>query len=354
MEERILIVDDEPEIVEILCEFLEASGYSCLGARDGIEALEVMNSTSVAVVLTDILMPRMDGLALLREIRSLHPLVEVIMVTIVHDLKTSVQTFKLGACDYLTKPLNLKEVLASVEEALEKRQLTLNLRKYQEMVERLVDEQVKELEIVYKKLRQTNLDSIRMLAQAVEAKDPYTRGHCDRVRYISLKIAEEMKLSRENLETLGYGAYLHDIGKIGIKEAVLTKEGKLTKDEYEHIKKHPVIGEKIVRGVEFYRATLPLIRSHHERHDGKGYPDGLKGEEIPLLARIVAISDAFDAITSTRSYRRAYSMDHALAEIKANKGLQFDPNIVETFFKVIKREDPSFRSMLEPWLDTKY
>lgn len=338
MKEKILVVDDEPEALEVLCEFLESSGYDCLVAGDGIEALEVMKNNSVAVVLADIIMPRMDGIRLLREIRSKHPFVEVIMETIVEDLKTSIQAFKLGACDYLTKPLSLREVLISVEGALEKRQLTLNLRKYQEKVEKIVEEQVKELEIVYGRLRTTNLDSVRMLVRAVEAKDPYTRGHCERVGYISLKIAKEMKLPKERLETLEYGAYLHDIGKIGIKEEILTKPGDLTKEEYEHIKSHPLIGEKIVQGIEFFKPTLPLIRSHHECYDGKGYPDGLKGEEIPFLARIISLCDAFDAMTSDRSYREAYPVDQVLAEIKANTGLQFDPDIVEAFFNLIKRE----------------
>jgi len=348
MKEKILIVDDEPEAVRLLCEFLEASGYSCLGAKDGVEALEVMKGNPVAVVLTDIIMPRMDGISLLREIRRLYPFVEVIMVTIVHDLKTGIEAFRLGASDYLTKPLDLKEVLLSVEDAMERRRLAMGLRKYQQSVEKLVEEQIKELELVYEKLRKTNLDSVKMLAQAVEAKDPYTRGHCDRVRHISMKIAEEMELSKENMEALGYGAYLHDIGKIGIKESILVKTRKLTKEEYEHIKSHTIIGERIVKGVEFFKPVLPVIRSHHERYDGKGYPDGLKKKKIPLLARIVSISDVFDAITSARSYRKAYPIDHALAEIRANAGLHFDPEIVEAFFKVVEKEGADFSNM-EPW-----
>ena len=188
-------------------------------------------------------------------------------------------------------------------------------------------------------LEKSYYDTISALAQAVEAKDPYTLGHSDRVTQYAIAIGEEMGLSREDIAVLRYGATLHDVGKIGIDEAVLNKPGRLTREEFLHMKEHPEIGENIVRGVDFLQRVRPLIRHHQERHDGKGYPDGLRGDEIPLMVAIISVADVFDALTSDRPYRKAKSASEALRIIKEESGQQHNPEVVEALLKIFAAEE---------------
>lgn len=188
---------------------------------------------------------------------------------------------------------------------------------------------------LYKELHQSFLDTITALAKLIEAKDKYTSGHSQRVTEYSLLIAKKLNLSKKEIEMIKFCGLIHDIGKIGINESILQKPSKLTNDEYANIKTHPIIGENVVKHINFLREGLPIIRNHHERYDGKGYPDGLKGKEIPLLARIVAVADAFDAMTSERSYRKAFSLQEAIKELKENAGTQFDPQIVKIFIDAL-------------------
>jgi putative nucleotidyltransferase with HDIG domain len=189
-------------------------------------------------------------------------------------------------------------------------------------------------------LEKSYYDTISALAQAVEAKDPYTLGHSDRVTQYAIAIGEEMGLPQEDIAVMRYGATLHDVGKIGIDEAVLNKPGKLTREEFLHMKEHPEIGENIVRGVDFLQKVRPIIRHHQERHDGRGYPDGLRGDEIPLMVAIVSVADVFDALTSDRPYRKAKPTSEALRIIQEESGLQHNPKVVETFVKMFAVEEP--------------
>jgi putative nucleotidyltransferase with HDIG domain len=207
------------------------------------------------------------------------------------------------------------------------------LEVYHKNLEKLVEERTGKLQLAYRTLKKAYLDSVKVLAEAIDAKDPYTRGHSDRVRKMSLQIATSLGFTEDRMEILEYGALLHDIGKIGIKDEILRKPGALSPEEYQTIQEHPLIGVKIVEGIEFFKNKIPMIRHHHEHFDGKGYPDGLVGEGIPLEARIIAVPDAFDAMASLRPHRKAMPLEDILLEMEKYKGKQFDPKVLEIFLK---------------------
>jgi putative nucleotidyltransferase with HDIG domain len=204
---------------------------------------------------------------------------------------------------------------------------------YHKNLESLVEERTSKLQYAYRILKKSHLDSVQVLAEAIDAKDPYTRGHSDRVRRMSMKIAIHLGFAEDQLESLEYGALLHDIGKIGIKDEILQKHGALTSQEYQYIQEHPLIGVKIVEGVDFFKDKVSMIRHHHEHFDGNGYPDGLVGEAIPLAARVIAVPDAFDAMTSMRPHRESISLEEVLSEMERCKGKQFDPMVLDIFFR---------------------
>jgi len=246
-----------------------------------------------------------------------------------------VNCLSMGAMDYLTKPFNIEEVRARVRQAVEKRRLILENRRYQEQLEERVRAQASRLEQLF-------LDTMQAFAAALEVKDPYTRGHSIRVSRYSVAIARAMGLDGETVRQIDLGGHLHDIGKIGVREGVLNKLGPLTDEEYEHIMTHPVVGWRILKPLlSDAPKALHIVRSHHERYDGRGVPDGLAGDRIPLEARIAAVADAFDAMTSGRAYRRGgrMTMAEAVAEVGRCRGTQFDPLIVEAFIAVVATGD---------------
>jgi putative nucleotidyltransferase with HDIG domain len=240
---------------------------------------------------------------------------------------------RLGAYDFIIKPADLDLILLSVRKALEKRRLEEELEAYHKHLERLVEERTAGLRQAYRVLKKAHFDSVKVLAEAIDAKDPYTRGHSDRVRRMSLKIAGHLGFLEERLESLEYGALLHDIGKIGIKDEVLQKPGALNPGEYQYIQEHTLIGAKIVEGIDFFKDKIPMIRCHHEYYDGSGYPDGLVGETIPLEARIITVPDAFDAMASLRPHRRAMPLEEVLMELEKGRAKQFDPKVLEIFLR---------------------
>jgi len=278
-------------------------------------------------------MPEMDGIELLKRVKDLNPNMMVIMVTAYPELDMAVEAMRLGAYDFIIKPADLDLILLSVRKALEKRRLEEELEAYHKHLERLVEERTAGLRQAYRVLKKAHLDSVKVLAQAIDAKDPYTRGHSDRVRRMSLKIAGHLGFSEERLESLEYGALLHDIGKIGIKDEVLQKPGALNPGEYQYIQEHTLIGVKIVEGIDFFKDKIPMIRCHHEYFDGSGYPDGLVGETIPLEARIITVPDAFDAMASLRPHRRVMPLDEVLMELEKGRAKQFDPEVLEIFLR---------------------
>ena len=326
-----LIVDDEPRLRQVLVHLMRNEGFSCLEAGNGEEALVHLRQRQVTLVMSDLRMPRMDGLELLRELRANWPDTAVVMITAVADVETAVSCLAMGAMDYLTKPFHLEEVRARVSQALEKRRLVLENRGYQEGLQDKVAVQARRLEELF-------LASIQSLAQALEVKDPYTRGHSVRVSHYSVLLARELNLEGELLRQIELGGHVHDIGKIGVREEVLNKPGKLTDAEYEHIMSHPVVGWRILAPLLAETpAALNVVRSHHERYDGRGIPDRIAGEAIPLEARIAAVADSFDAMTSDRPYRPdGMSIEAAVAECVRCSGTQFDPQIVRALVTAIE------------------
>jgi len=245
----------------------------------------------------------------------------------------AVEAIRLGAYDFILKPADLDWVVLSVQRALEKKRLEEEVEAYQKNLEKLVEERTAELQKAYHTLQKAHLDSVKALAEAIEAKDPYTRGHSDRVRKMSLRLGQKLDFSAKKLENLEFGALLHDIGKIGIKDEVLQKQSLLGAEEYHYIQEHPLIGVKIVEGVDFFKDIIPMIRHHHENFGGQGYPDGLMGEAIPLEARIITVSDAFDAMISARPHRSRMSLEEALRELKMGDKKQFDPYLLNIFLQ---------------------
>jgi len=331
LEDRILVVDDEEVICSILARRLSREGYVCVTANNGREALRYFYKDPFSLIISDIKMPEMDGLELLKRVKAMNPKMMVIVVTAYPDIDLAVEAMRLGAYDFIIKPADLDLVILSVNKALEKKRLEDEISAYHSHLERLVEERTSKLQQAYRILKKAHLDSVKVLAEAIDAKDPYTRGHSDRVTRMSLKIAFQIGFTEDQLENLEYGALLHDIGKIGIKDEVLQKPTALNSKEYQYIQEHPLIGVKIVEGLDFFKDKIPVIRHHHEHFDGTGYPDGLVGEAIPLEARIIAVPDAFDAMTSARPHRGMMPLQDVLMELEKCKGTQFDPRILEIF-----------------------
>jgi putative nucleotidyltransferase with HDIG domain len=333
LENRILIVDDEEHICSILARRLTKEGWSCVTANDGEEALNHFRKDNFSLIISDNKMPKVNGLELLKIAKSLNPNMMVIMMTAYPEIDIAVEAIRLGAYDFIIKPVELDLVVLSVKRALERKELEQELEAYYKNLEELVEKRTSKLQEAYRVLKKAHLDSIKILSGAIDAKDPYTQGHSDRVRKMSLRIATQLGFSEDRLENLEYGALIHDIGKIGIKDEVLQKSGPLSPKEYQYIQEHPLIGVKIVEGIDFFKDKIPMIRNHHEHFDGSGYPDGLMGEVIPLEARIIAVPDAFDAMTSLRPHQRASPLEDVLFEMEKNKGKQFDPHILEIFLQ---------------------
>jgi response regulator RpfG family c-di-GMP phosphodiesterase len=331
LEDQILIVDDEEVMCSILARRLTREGYTCVTANDGREALQYFYKHPFSLIISDIKMPGMDGLALLKRVKATNPKMMVIMVTAFPEIDLAVEAMHLGAYDFIIKPADLDLVILSVKKALEKKRLEEEIVAYRSHLERLVEERTTKLQQAYRILKKAHLDSVKVLVEAIDAKDPYTRGHSDRVTRMSLKIAFQFGFAEDRLESLEYGAFLHDIGKIGIKDEVLQKPGALNSEEYQYIQEHPLIGVKIIEGLDFFKDKIPMIRHHHEHYDGSGYPDGLLGAAIPLEARIIAVPDAFDAMTSARPHRGMMPLQDVLMELEKCKGTQFDPKILEIF-----------------------
>jgi response regulator RpfG family c-di-GMP phosphodiesterase len=331
MENRILIVDDEKMIYSIVARRLAKEGYACMMANNGREALGCFYQDNFSLIISDIRMPEMNGLELLKNVKAVRPKMMFIIMTAYPEIDMAVEAIRLGANDFIIKPVDLELMVFSVKKALERKRMEEEIEAHHKNLEKLVEERTSKLREALLVLKKTHLDSVKVLAGAIDAKDPYTRGHSDRVRRMSMRIGMKMGFSEERLENLVFGALLHDIGKIGIRDEVLQKKGQLTPEEYQYVQQHPLIGVKIVEGVDFFKDKISMIRNHHEHFDGSGYPDGLMGETIPLEARIIAVSDAFDAMTSLRPHRKAMPVEDVILEMGKGKGKQFDPRILEIF-----------------------
>jgi putative two-component system response regulator len=337
-QETLLIVDDEVSIRKLLCQKLSTEGYQCEEAPDAEQTLGMLATSQIALVMMDIKMPGKSGIDLLPEIKSGYPDTAVIMATAVNDINVAIQCLKQGADDYVCKPFNLEEVSLAVQRALEKRRLQLDVREYQQFLEERVEEQTGEI-------RKLFLGAIEALVSALEAKDKYTGGHSRRVTEIALTLGNELGLSTKDMEDLRWASLLHDIGKIAIDQNIQNKPGKLTREEYEHIMLHAYVGADIVKPVVNGKISK-IIEHHHDHYDGKGLHQVITGSDIPLGARIIAVADAFDAMTSNRPYRAAMSVAEAVYEIKQGAGTQFDPAIVTSFLKTVGGATTQTRSSI--------
>ncbi len=344
-QEHILVVDDEQAIRDVLREGLTDSGFICEDAPDGLAALEKLKSNGFSLVVSDIDMPGMDGVSLLREIKATRPDTEIILLTGVVDVETAIRSIRMGATDYITKPFTLSEVRITVERALEKRRLILENREYRRTLEERVAERTAELirkngevEDLFSLLKASYETTLEALATALDSRDAETLGHSARVAAYTVAVARRLGVKETELTDIYRGALLHDVGKIGVPDAILRKPGKLNAEEWLEMRKHPEIGARILQGIKFLDGARPIVMCHQERYDGKGYPRGLKGSEIPLGARIFAVVDTFDAMTSDRPYRKALPYETAFAEIVKYSGTQFDPEVAQAFLTIAPEE----------------
>jgi len=336
-QETLLIVDDEPSIRSLLRQKLSREGYLCKEAADAEQALNMLATSPIALVILDIKMPGKSGIELLPEIKSVYPDTIVIMATAIIDINVAIQCLKQGADDYICKPFNLEELSLAVQRALDRRRLQLELRGYQQFLEEKVEEQTGEIRKIF-------LGAIEALVSALEAKDKYTGGHSRRVTNIALALGNELALSAKDVEDLRWGSLLHDIGKIAIDQVIQNKPDKLTREEYEHIMTHAGVGAHIVKPL-VDGIINEMIEHHHDHYDGSGLHQVIAGSSIPLEARIIAVADAFDAMTSDRPYRSTMSVAEAVHEIKRGAGTQFDPDIVTAFLKTVGRATTQARSL---------
>jgi putative nucleotidyltransferase with HDIG domain len=333
--ERILVVDDEDPIREVVSSMLTSANYICSQASSGKEALAMLDSgENFELMLSDLMMAGMDGIALLEATKERFPDMPVVMVTAVHDVSVALNSIRNGAYDYLLKPFEREQLLATVRRALENRRLKIENRAYQTNLEALVTARTELLRQTLKELEESYDITLAALGDALDLKDRETEGHSKRVTAFTMAIARAMGLSGDQVRVIARGAFLHDIGKMAIPDAILNKPGKLDSQETEIMREHPYRGYQIVKKIPFLTEAAEIVYAHQEKFDGTGYPRRLKGDEIPLGARIFAIADTLDAMTSDRPYRAAQPVAAARQEVKAWSGRQFDPQVVEVFLSM--------------------
>ncbi len=326
-----LLVDDEPAVGALLSERLKTDGYECRTATSGREALEHLAKSAYDVVISDLNMPGMSGLELLAEVRRLNSHLAFLMATGVDDVRVGVAAMKEGADDYLVKPFDLNLVVASLHRALEKKRLEQELENYRHNLEEMVDQRTRQLQAATRRIELTYDETLEALGAALDLRDNDTAGHSKRVCAFCLEMARLMGCAGDQLKHIERGSFLHDIGKIGIPDAILLKPGELTPEERQIMEAHARIGYDLVSRIAFLAPAAEIVLTHQERFDGTGYPQGLVGEEIPLGSRIFAVADTLDAMTSDRPYRRALPHEKAREEISREAGRQFDPKVVEVF-----------------------
>jgi putative nucleotidyltransferase with HDIG domain len=332
--ENILIVDDEEAIREVVSTMLEAKGYHCTAVQNGRLAQDEVKKCTPDLVLSDMIMPEMDGIKLLEWMRQYNPEVPVIMVTAIHDISTALEAIRRGAYDYILKPFEKDQLFLGVEHALQHRRLIAENRNYQRNLEQLVEEKTSQLTGAYAQLEQSYDDTLEALGSALDLKDAETEGHCQRVTAFCISIAKSMPVPIPYLAIMARAAFLHDIGKMAIPDGILRKPGPLNDEEKRIMREHCQIGYNMLIRIPFLRDAAEIVLAHQEFFDGTGYPRGLKGDQIPLGARIFTVADSLDAMISDRPYRKALPMSHALEEIRRCSGTQFDPKVTEVFLSI--------------------
>lgn len=333
---KIIAVDDEVGILDSLNVFLSKAGYSFVGVTNPLEAIEKVKNEHFDLMLLDFLMTPIHGDQVVEEIRKFNKDLYILLLTGHKDFAPPLETIKRldiqGYCEKSDKFDQLLLLIESGIKAVSQMQLIKNIND--------------ELQATYDKLESAYMETIEILRFTVEAKDSYTRGHSDRVAEYSELIGKALSLSEQELKTLKIGGLFHDIGKIGIPDSILLKTTKLDDDEYSEIKNHPSIGAHILSNATIFQDIIPIVKHHHERFDGRGYPGKLEGKNIPYLARIAAIADAFDAMTSKRSYRDSLPLDIVIEEIRKNSGTQFDPEIAKVFLEILANQPDEIKKIM--------
>jgi response regulator RpfG family c-di-GMP phosphodiesterase len=332
--ENILVVDDEEAIREVVSTMLESKGYHCTAVSNGRAAQDQVKRVTPDLVLSDMIMPEMDGIKLLDWIRHYDPEVPVIMVTAIHDISTALEAIRRGAYDYILKPFEKDQLFLGVGRALQHRRLVAENRNYQRNLEQQVEERTAQLSGALVQLEQSYDDTLEALGSALDLKDAETEGHCQRVTAFTISIAKAMPVPNPYLPVLARAAFLHDIGKMAIPDIILRKPGALDDEEKQIMRRHCQIGYDMLIRIPFLRDAAEIVLAHQEFFNGTGYPRGLKEEQIPLGARIFTVADSLDAMISDRPYRRALPMAHAREEIRRCAGTQFDPKVVEVFMSI--------------------
>lgn len=334
MGSSVLIVDDEPSVCQLLSNRLKHEGFQCRTCSSAEEAAGLAQEKVFDVVISDLRMPGMSGLDLLEIIRKKHPRSAFLIVTGVDDVRVGIDAMKRGADDYLAKPFQLDGVIAAIERALQKKRLEIEVETYRENLEQMAEQRTKQLHTAMKRIEGTYDETLEALGAALDLRDTETEGHSRRVSRCCLEMAKKMECTGEQLKQIARGSYLHDIGKIGIPDAILLKPGRLTEEETAVMQTHARVGYDLVSRIAFLAPAAEIVLTHQEQYNGTGYPQGLMGKEIPLGARIFAVADTLDAMTSDRPYRRALSLSTARAEITRESGRQFDPEVVRIFLSI--------------------
>ncbi len=336
---RIIVVDDEQGIVDSLSIFLKRSGYDFTGLTNPLEAIERVRNEHFDMMILDFMMDPIHGDEVVEEIRKFNKDLYILLLTGHKDLAPPLETIKrLEIQGYCEKSDKFDQLLLLIESGIKSIEQMNTIKTINEQLH----DKNEELERAY-------LDTIGILRQTVEAKDPYTRGHSDRVSEYSVLIGKKLGLDEKTLHILKIGGLFHDIGKIGIPDSILLKESKLSDEEYSQIKNHPMIGVHMLGDAAIFTDILPIVKHHHERYDGRGYPSQLVGEDIPYVARIAAVADTFDAMTSKRSYRDSLPIDVVRSEIERCSGTQFDPNIAKVFLDIMDNDFDSIREIQEKY-----
>ena len=330
---RLLIVDDIADIRAVLCDLL-GEEYECTEAASAAEALALLQLEEYELLLSDITMPGMSGLQMIPHVKEIAPDTVVVMISGMKTVESAIEALRLGAFDYLVKPFDLRQVEAAVKRALEHYDLLLAKRQHDYQLEELVEQRTAELDHALDSLEGAYRSTLRALTAALETRDAETHGHSERVVSYSLRLGREYGLDREQMKALEFGALLHDIGKIGVPDAILRKPAKLTDEEWVKMREHPMHGQQILRGIQFLEGAARVVAQHHEKWDGSGYPSALRADDIDICARIFAVADAFDAITSDRVYRKGKPYAVAAQELDEWAGRQFDPQVVAAFHRV--------------------
>jgi putative nucleotidyltransferase with HDIG domain len=338
MKKQVLIVDDEEMIRELLTAALQQEDYVCHQAANVDNAMNILGGQTIDLVISDIMMPGKSGVELLRDIKKVDPDIAVLMITGLSDMNTAMECIHLGADDYITKPFGINRVVLTVKNLIDHRSLATEKKQYQASLEFKVMEQTEKIRKAMNDLSHAYHETLMALVKALDAREKEVGSHSERVMSYTTFIAKCLGIAGKALEELAKGALLHDIGKIGISDNILLKPGKLDDDEWVEMHKHPQVGYAIMSEITFLKEPAEIILSHHERFDGTGYPKKLKGDQIPIGARIFSLVDTLDAMTSDRPYRRALPLDAVTAEVIKHSGTQFDPELVELFLSISREQ----------------